>query len=523
MSLQLRVRSIPEAWARATRHWATGERLRGMLPELIVTALVCALLMVKLHIPSLIGIADTGDYGRLMQPLGLHDLAPPKLLFNYYVNQFYSIGQRGPIEYPSSALVVLWPAVRLSAVLHHGIFDLALAGFFYEAMFLFGVFLLVRGVRRLAPARWLVVLAGLLLLVIFTDTAFVAYFHSLYSEPASYTCLLLTVGALLNLVADARPDYFMLAIFTTAGAGLATAKTQDLPLVLPLALFCVWLARLRAESRWRLLVGLSCGFIAVMGIIAFVRTPSGFRQENAYESTFLGILHDDTPAQARSDLQALGVDPRYAYLADKPFYIGAGWLAQKNPAFVADFYGHVNQLTIVEFYVTHPARLLPGLGISADAAMALRPNYLGNFTASAGMPERALSYRLDLWSALTEQVLPRSPWFLFVFFGGYLVALIYEYRAAATPRARALVALCGLVGTWAVLEFVMVYVADGTYEIVKHLYIYDALVDLAFAIALLWAARQGMRIVSRIASRIASRRTAASRPAASAKSAAEEA
>jgi hypothetical protein len=460
--------------------------LRDALPEIIVTALALAVVIVKLHVPTFVGVADSGDYARLMQPLGLHEIVPANLQLDYYVNQYYGIGPRGPIEYPSSALVVLWPAVRLSALLHRTIFDMAISGYLYAAMFLLGVFLIVRGVRRLSSLRWRVWLVGLAVVAIFADTAYLAYFHSLFGEPVSYTCLLITVGALLNLIAGEQPDYFMLVIFTAACAGLVTAKTQDLVLVLPLAGFCFWLATLHQERRWRIAVGVSCVFVALMTFAVSVRTPSGFRQIATYDSVFLGILHGDTPAQARSDLQTLGVDPQYAFLADQPFYVGPGWQIQKDPDFVADFYGHVNQLAIVKFYMAHPLRLLPGMGLTANAAAALRPTNLGNFLPSSGMPKRALSYRVDVWSGLIMPAFPRSPWVLLVIFLAYLGALVFEYRAATSARARALVALCGLIGAWAALEFVLVYIGDGTSGLVKHLFLFDALFDLMLVIGVMW-------------------------------------
>lgn len=467
--------------------------LRRALPETLITIITLVVLIVKLHVPSFVGVADSGDYARLMQPLGLHEIVPANLQFDYFVNQFYGIGSRGPIEYPSSALVVLWPAVRLSALLHGAIFDMAISGYFYIALFLLGVFLVVRGMRRLSSSRWRLWLVAVAVVVIFVDTAYVAYFHSLYSEPASYTCLFIVIGALLNLVADERPDYVMLAIFTAACAGLVTAKTQDLILVLPLAGFCFWLAQLHQGRRWRVLVAASCVFVALMSFAVVVRTPRAFRQVSAYDSVFLGVLHGDTPAQARSDLLTLGVDPKYAYLTDQPFYVGPGWQAQSNPAFVADFYGHVSQVTIVKFYLTHPLRLLPGLELTANA-MAMRPTNLGNFLPSAGMPKLALSFRFDLWSGFIEPAFPRSFWVLLVIFVAYLGALIVAYRAAASTRGKTLVALCGLIGAWALMEFLLVYIGDGSSGLVKHLFLFDALFDVMLAIGVMWLVSQAIAL-----------------------------
>jgi hypothetical protein len=458
-------------------------------PELIAAGAALLVVLLKLHVPSLIGLADSSDFARLMQPLGLHSLSDdPAQQYNNYVNQFYAIGPRGPIEYPSSALLFLWIAVRLSGLLHPATFDITVAGVLYALLFAGGVYLLVRGARRLWGRPWLTwTIAGASLLI-GADGAFITYFHSLYSEPASYVTLLLLLGALLNLLADDRPDYGMLAIFALAALGFFTAKNQDFPLILILLAFGVRLALSHRAQLWRVLLGAAYAVILGAALLAFLRTPAEYDHVNVYDSVFVGILHGDTPQQAASDLTTLGVDPQYADLAGHPYYDRTGLAIQQDAAFTSAFYAHVSKTTVLRFYATHPDRLLGGLRLSADAAITLRPDYLGNFTGDSGAPPRAQAYRLDLWTWLSQTLFPRALWVLALYYLAYFALVVRAWRRAKSARARAVAELCGAIGLMALMQFAIPFLAEGTYELVKHLFLYDVLFALTLVIAATWLA-----------------------------------
>jgi hypothetical protein len=103
--------------------------------------------------PSLVGMADNGDFGRVMYPFGLeYTTADQSQRYFNYVNQFLAFGTPSDIIYPTSTLWIVGLAVGVNKALHSALFDLSVLGDIYAVLFAAGVFLLVRGLRRAVPS-----------------------------------------------------------------------------------------------------------------------------------------------------------------------------------------------------------------------------------------------------------------------------------------------------------------------------------------------------------------------------------
>jgi len=76
-------------------------------------------------------------------------------------------------------------------------FDVRALGAIHLALFLLGVWLLLRLSARLGLATRAVI--ALLLALVFCDVGYAAYFNSLYSEPGSFVFLFLALAAAIGL------------------------------------------------------------------------------------------------------------------------------------------------------------------------------------------------------------------------------------------------------------------------------------------------------------------------------------
>lgn len=463
------------------------------VPELLIALVVGALVSATLFIPSTIGLANNGDFGRIMQPLGIgypgND--PAQSTFNYVVRYYPLVNgiHLSTIQYPSSTLLIAGLAVLVSHIIHHGpVFDMAVLGLMYILIFTAGVFLVVRGLRRLNSSPWILVAAAVTICALLADMSYIAYFNTLYSEPTSFVFLPIVIGAALNLLADDHPNYSLLALYVGSSIMFVTSKNQNLPLLAFILLFNVRLALLYASRYWRGALVLGSLLLLSLAIFSYGMTDSWYSRTNVYDSVFTGILYNVDAGTARGYLSDLGVDPQYATLAGKSDFTPEAAQAEADPAFVSDFYGHVTMLTIARFYVTHPGQTWVAIERSALEASVTRPGYLGNFEASTGMPPLARTSRLSAWDSLKGATGGWFLWILIAFYALYFAVVGWEYSRARHVRTKAIAELSGALGAMALTQFAIPWLAEGFNEVGKHLITFNFLFDITVAAGCLWIA-----------------------------------
>ena len=131
-------------------------------------------------------------------------------------------------------------------------FDLRLVGTVHALLLGVAVWLIVRAFPGPRPLR---ALTASLLVLALTDTRFIVYYNSFFTEPASLLALLFLIAIILH--SCRRPTFTRMALFafTAAAVALVVSKLQNAVLVVPLAFVLLarrteW-RRLHLVGRWR--------------------------------------------------------------------------------------------------------------------------------------------------------------------------------------------------------------------------------------------------------------------------------
>lgn len=459
--------------------------------EATAISLVLLLVAVQLFWPPMIGLASNGDFERMMQ-WGKFEYATTDNEEKYFnwINRDFRIAQSPWRAWggfgSSEAIFIKLSAVIGSLLLPGNRFDLRVIGVIHLLAFVAALWLLMRGWRAATRLSPLYLLPGLL--VIFCDVGYTAYFNSFYSEPASLVFLLAMVGAGLSLVPQEHQRLGLLLFFLSAGLFIA-AKPQNFALIPPLALFSVRLFQLYRKPHQRALIA-SFALALVAAPLALGVIAPWYTNNGRYQSTFYGILKDSPDPAA--DLRELGLDPKFAVLAGTTIFHANLPVDIKSREFNEEFYQRINHFKILRFYLTHPARLLAKLKLTAHDGYNLRLN-LGNFEKASGLPARAESHRWSLWSDFKQKHWPKSLWFFVGYCVLLLVAILNGYRrtspAGRTPRE-----FCLMLWLMMLTAFITPILGDGESDLMKHLFLFNALFDLsvlllsALALAKLWRA-----------------------------------
>ena len=449
--------------------------------QIIVPAIVVLFISRQLMAAPIVGMADNGDFERIINQAGLYQL--PTLSFNdiyfNYINRYFIFSKPLDSYYISSQTILVKMAMLVNKIIGpNANFDITILGYLYILIFGLGIFFICKALTKYNMAFWLRYLIALIMLMMFTEVGYTAYFNSFYGEPASFVFLFLTFGLLLNVLGD-RPNVSLIVGFFIAVLLLLSAKIENAPL--GMVFFAVSIRLLFVyKGSLRKIIALAGAIMIVAGSLGiYSTTPKEIRQQNLYNSVYYGILmNSPTP---ETDLSQLGIDPKYSVLKGTDAFSSTVDIYGKQ--FAQDFYSRVHTADVMKFYLLHPQHLLMELKAITRAAVQNRPDYIGNYEKSSGLPPVSISYKWSLWGMTKQRCLPQASWFYLAYFCLYLLAAVYAHIHSDRKQVKLLAEVCGAIGVMAAIAFLVV-LGDGEFGLVRHLFLFEVLFDISLLITI---------------------------------------
>jgi hypothetical protein len=446
-----------------------------------------AILSAELLIPPILGLANNGDFEKVM---GYAGIQYRETAYNdkYHGHVVQTFDRVRPGWYRSGYLSSETPlalAARAGSELFEGagVFDIRWLGALQAAILLAGLGTLVAACRDLS---WLAqIVAAALLVLVFTDVGYAAPFNSFYSQSASLLFVLATLAAAALAVRRGRLDGGLLVVYFLCAALFVGSKPQE-SIQAPILAALGWrLAGVSRRDWWRRpAAGLALALCLFS--LAYYRAiqRDAVRRAGLFDTVFLDVLtHSPDPA---ADLAELGLDPGLrVYVGTNAFQPGS---PVSDPAFDARFFQRFDFGTLVRFYLRHPLRLADRLRRGAPAAFRLRTWRLGNYTKSSGFPPHTMTPHFALWSdarlVLGSHAVPP----LLLFFTANATLCLFGWRRTP-PRERLALTALGAVLVMAALEYLVCALADHLGDLPRHLYVFQALCDLVLIADLTWLAQ----------------------------------
>lgn len=443
--------------------------------EKLAIILTAGLLVWLLMLHPIIGVADNGDFLRIMGTVGLDYVDPAESYHDKYfgyIHTQYAFHKTGTGGYVSTQLIVVFIATAIGR-LFASVFDIRLLAALFIVLFLTAMYMLLRYAGLKHPATRAVY--AIVFAFVFADIGYAAYYNSLFGEPVAFVFLLLAGGFGYMLAQKERPSLWLLAGFYAAAIMVVGAKTQYAPVGLAIALLGARLWQLREDRSWRRGVIAWSAALVLLSVATYVSAPKELRVINQYQTVFFGVLKDSPDPQR--DLKELGLDPSLAQLAGTNYFTPDTPIKQNDPQLTPLFYDKISHAKVALFYAKHPLRFLTKLEKAAESGMTNRPLYLGNYAKSENRDYGAVTQTFGLWSEWKRTWLPHSFLAVFLFFAIYFVALVVyrlrSYRAHEKLIAELHMTLL-LVG---MIAFVVPLIGDGEADLSKHLFLYDVVFD----------------------------------------------
>src|SRR5262245_51006904 len=358
----------------------------------LALAVTAASLASQLLVPPVIGLADNGDYQRIIGYAGFqHTTNDWNERYFSFLRTDYVVAAPGWFRggYHSSETLLAFAA----RYLHLGfskapLFDLRLLAAIHCVLLLLALGLLIRACRDLRPATQ--VLVSALLVFVFTDVGYVAPFNSFYSQTASLLFLLLTAGVAAEAVRRGRLSGLWLLAYFAFAILFVSSKPQEKLAAPLLALYGMCLAGVRPREAWRQSAAWMAAGLCAFSVWYGRQTPMVLRETVIYQLVFEDVLpYSPAPAE---DARELGLDPEWIRYSGVSVFGPDSPLPQKS--FRTAFLQRVGFRRMLRFYASHPSRLAGRLERTAGHVWILRPQY-GNFEASAGHPPGDMTTRFS--------------------------------------------------------------------------------------------------------------------------------
>lgn len=456
----------------------------------LALTLAGALLVWQLFVPPIIGLADQGDFVRMLGPLGYAPVPKGPEHKYWYVTRTYvkDPSYREPRwEQATSEFIPARIAIALNSLFGNPkTFDITVFGFTHAAFFLLALARLFYVTRGLAMYR----VVWVLILLVLTDVGYVAYWNSLYTEPASCLWFLFFLAESINLC-NSREISIGPALRWSAFAVLwIAAKSQNAPLCIPLAAYGLGMLRRTLDRKTYYTAVGGVVAICLAGVMMYRSLLPATRVTAIYNVIFFAILPESPDPQ--SDLKALGLNPDYAqYSGTVAWSPGTG---VADGALVNAMQDKVSSFRLMSFYLKRPARMWRHIDALFPTVLSLRPEFCGNFDRSAGRLPGARSQAIALWSRFHERGLLRIahlllPALVLVIVGGGLVLLVNGGSTVAVRRWTEL-AIC--LATCCLTAFFGAAFGDA-WDNVKHQFLFNLLLDTCLVFGLVAALRYETR------------------------------
>ena len=469
----------------------TTSRVQTLIKAGLILCLIAAM-----YLQRDVGMADNGDFTRSMGwispgPVGIEPNWPAAGTeewverFNNYWLPYWKLDWQA--ERPTTSSFLLWLPGAVFNYLFYSrtVLYLPLLSLF-SRLILLGILLMFIWIGSNSRYATLLLLSlGVPVVLLWTNTEYIAYFNSFYLESASFVFLFLLLSSLLFL--KRRPSLVSMLCSLAAVLLLATAKPANFywPMVAVPFVFYVWSPGFPRKKGSSLSLGLAgLGIICLFTFLSSLVTSAGSNQANPYNSLFDGVLRFSRDPSAH--LRDLGMETAEECVVTTAF-------TPTGAACLVKYQNKISYKNTVLILSREPLILFRMLGFALDTMQDLSVDYLGKYAIDDPRsqtsppvvtgdeqqrfwPPTAESGLLNAWASLKFRLFPTGYALAFVLIC-FLAWFLWNMKRTGLIQDLALI---GLLCTVACLvDMTITILGDGMVEVVRHLFLANLLFDVA--------------------------------------------
>jgi len=462
---------------------AAASRTTKLTPPLIAAIGVLLVTVAALFTSPYVGIADNGDFFRIIYSNGLYFNAPDYdgQYFGYFVKQYgiyQYFNENGAILDSSQSLFIKLSIALNKLLFSSQIFDIRFQAAIYTFLYVIAVYLLVAAITWKLPRKTGMFIA-VLAIFIFGDTGYTAYFNSFYSESLVMIMMIFVFASWLLIYRQRYNNYVLLGLLTASTLILTTSKQQNAPVGIIIAVLALSLLWIRRDKLFRVLTLASISLMLFAGVATYLHISKEFVNINQYHSMTRGVLKESADPEAA--LKSFGINEQFAILKGSIYYEQYGTVDVESPMLEDSFYTRFGFGSILKYYIAHPGQLGSILDEAAQSAFTIKPAAMGNYEQSAGKAFREHSHFFTAYSLLKDKLAPKTFGFIIlwmiVVLGLHLPSFAAKVKSADFRGMQRMVLILATMGIG--LSGILVsIIGAGDADISKHEFLFNLSFDL---------------------------------------------
>ncbi|CDH90624.1 membrane protein [Clostridium botulinum B str. Eklund 17B (NRP)] len=440
-----------------------------------------------LFIHPIIGMADNGDFYRVINKSGAYHLNKNSndIFLGYFIKDY------GIYKYNNDYANILISTQSIfvkSAIFLDSFFtkDYVLDIRFMSIMFLIieaiGVYFFIKAlINKVDNSKYKLIIT-LLTILIFCDTGYLAYYNSFYGESVNICCFLMSIGLLIYMIEFDKFTWYNLIAFGISSFLFFGSKQQLAPVGILISFIFIIIGVYTTNKPLTKILTYILAIIFIISSMVFYKSITGdFKYINIYHSMNRGILlNEDDPD---SILEDFNISTQYSLLQETDFFEEIKLLDSYEEKLIDDYYEKFSLGKILEYYITHPKAFIKVLKISFNNGYSIRPKVIGNYEQSEHKEFGAKSYFFATWSTFKEKVIPKNMLFTVATIVIYLYLSTSRFLKAIKNNNKKIqlkeityfyVFLVGI------SQIIISVIGAGDADLSKHVFMYNMAFDLIF-------------------------------------------
>ncbi|HHW48631.1 MAG TPA: hypothetical protein GXX14_08450 [Clostridiaceae bacterium] len=475
-------------------------RLISLIPILLVLIILGA----SLFLSDTVGLSDNGDFKRVMVPNRIYYGEEGREAFAFtdrfkltfegngrfekLYNSIFTLAQpyvtTQNFFIKASILLNLAQSILMGTDL--SVYRIQWLGVLYCLFLTVSLGMIFINVRL--GRKWLDVAFFALLIFVFCDVGYTAYFNSFYGEALQYTSLIFIFACAVSILFSEKRK-ILYCVFYYAGVILfAGSKFANIPLGIILALAGLSFILLNRTSKLFKTVNI-IGLVLVLAVSAyfFTSVPEWMDEHTTYQAVFFGVLKNSPSPE--KDLEELGLPSYMVALQNTNYYMEGHKIDIRSQKFRTDFYDNVSKADVLKFYLMHPSRLWQKLEVSIRNSSHIQPVYLSNY--DSGHERLTRSEKFSIWSSFRPKLPVDNIYFTLLIFIVAFLSIILELRNAFREKDRNYGKIVAIIFCFALIaingiNLLVPVITNGEADIAKHLFGYVTGIDLMLLLILMW-------------------------------------
>ncbi len=453
-------------------------------PEITVLILIMIIGTFVLFVKPIIGIADNGDFYRIISQNGLYHLSnnDNDIMFGYFNREYgiykYASETTGALFSTQSIFIKL--AVYIAKIFNNNnVFDIRFLSVIFLSLHAVAGYLLVKVFTKDIKTLKFKYLIVIIYTFIFCDTAYISYFNSFYGEGVIIACFLLSVAILLYMIKFNKINLVNLILFSIICLLFFGAKQQLAPIGVLAAILVIRIGTVN-KSKHIKIISIVIGILFIVSAGLLYKSIKGdFDYMNRFHAMTRGsLMNGEDPEMV---LENFGIDGSYSLLEGENFYKKVPSINPNDERLKENFYENYSIPSLFIYYLKHPKEFKSILKVGIKNAYTIKPESMGNYEKSEGKPYGAKSYFFSGWSGVKDKSLFKTSGFMILFLIIYFLCSFKSYKKSLNTKdvngclfeeAYLYIFLAGF------SQIIISVVGAGDADIAKHEFLYNLTFDL---------------------------------------------